>query len=93
MMSHAGWEYQKETLAKVEMSFADQRGLQAKINLFGGAMVNQQKEFTSPFNPVQLWTSGNFIVKLWPYILDLGIPLAGKVEEKKELKSLLKWGE
>ena len=32
--------------------FADQRGLQPKINLFGGVMVNQEKEFTSPFNPM-----------------------------------------
>ena len=31
--------------------FADQRGLQPKINLFGGAMVNE-KEFRSPFNVV-----------------------------------------
>ena len=41
--------------------------LQPKTNLFGGAMVKQEKEFTSPFDPVQLWKSGgNFIVKLWP---------------------------
>ena len=32
--------------------FADQWGLQPKINSFSGAMVNQGKEFTSPFNPV-----------------------------------------
>ena len=30
---------------------ADQWGLQPKINLFGGAMENYEKEFTSPFNP------------------------------------------
>ena len=32
--------------------FADQWGLQPKINLFGGAMVNKEKEFTSLFNAV-----------------------------------------
>ena len=31
--------------------FAEQRGLQPKVNSFGGAIVNQGKEFTSPFNP------------------------------------------
>ena len=30
--------------------FADQWSLQPKINLFGGAMINQEKDFTSPFN-------------------------------------------
>ena len=33
--------------------FVDQLGLQPKINLFGGAMVNQEKEFTSPFTYVK----------------------------------------
>ena len=32
--------------------FADQWGSLPKISLFGGAMVNYEKEFTSPFNPV-----------------------------------------
>ena len=32
--------------------FAEHSGLQPKINSFGGAIVNQGKEFTSPFNPV-----------------------------------------
>ena len=46
--------------------------LQPKINLFGGAMVNQKKEFTSPFNPMQFWKSGeNFIVKFWPHMYPL----------------------
>ena len=52
--------------------FADQWGLQPKINSFSGAMVNQGKEFTSPFNPVKLWKSGgNFIVKLLPHMYPL----------------------
>ena len=52
--------------------FADQWSLQPKINSFGGAIVNQGKEFTSPFSPVQLWKSGgNFMVKLSPHIYPL----------------------
>ena len=31
---------------------ADKWGLQLKINLFGGATVNYDKEMTSPFSPV-----------------------------------------
>ena len=31
---------------------SDQCGLQPKINLFGGAMVNYEKEFTSPLSLV-----------------------------------------
>ena len=49
--------------------FADQRGLQPKINIFGGAIVKLEKEFTSPFSSWQLWkSSGNFIVKLRAHI-------------------------
>ena len=52
--------------------FADQWGLQAKISSFGVAMVNQGKQFTNPFNPVQLWESGgNFIVTLSPHMYPL----------------------
>ena len=32
--------------------FADQRSLQPETNLFGGAMADYEKEFTSPFNAV-----------------------------------------
>ena len=64
-----------------------------KINLFVGAMVNQENEFTNPFNTVQSWESdGNVIVKLWPHMQDLDIPIAGEVEEKEELKNWLKEG-
>ena len=53
-------------------------------------MVNQEKKLTSLFNPVQLWKSGgNFIVKCGHTCTDLGIPIAGEVERREELKNLL----
>ena len=53
-------------------------------------MVNEAKEFTSLFNPVQLWKSGgNVIASCGHACTHLGILIAAKVEEKEELKSLL----
>ena len=45
------------------------------------------------FTPVpESLSGGNFIVKCGHTCTDLGIPIAGKVEEKEELKNFLKWG-
>ena len=64
-------------------------GLQTKINLFGGAIRNSQP------HPI-LCSYGNQAEKSLSSCghtcTDLDIPIAGKVEEKEELKSLLKWG-
>ena len=69
--------------------FADHWGLQTKINLFGGAIRNSQP------HPI-LCSYGNQAEKSLSSCghtcTDLDIPIAGKVEEKEELKSLLKWG-
>ena len=52
--------------------FADQRGLHSKNQFVWWSNGNQEKEFTSPFNAVQLQKPGrNFVVKLWPHIYRL----------------------
>ena len=72
---------------------ADQWGLQPKTSLFGGAMLNQGKEFASPFNPVYLWKSGgNFIVKLPPHMYPLRHSKSWRSCKKEKLKYLLMCG-
>ena len=70
--------------------FADQWGLQPKINSFHGAMVNQMKEFTglsilcSYGNQVKTSLSS-----CCHTCTHLGILIAGEVERKENLKNLL----
>ena len=63
--------------------------MQPKVNLFGGEMENSEKEF------INLFSYENQVEKSWSscgYICtNLGIPIFGEVNEKAELKSLLKW--
>ena len=74
--------------------FAYQWGLLPKINLFGGAMSNQEKEFTSLLilcsyenqMEISLSSCGHTCTHL-------GNLIAREVEEKEELKNLLMWGQ
>ena len=70
--------------------FADKRGLQRKINIFGGAIVKQEKEFTH--KSIQFCVVMEIKWKVHCQVAATHIPTqALEVEEKEELINLLKW--
>ena len=73
--------------------FPDQWGLEPKISLFGGAMVNSEKKFTSQSILCSYGTQVEASLSSCGHTCThLGILIAEKVEEKEGLKNLLMWG-
>ena len=75
----------------VFLIFADYWGFQPKIDLFGGANKGIHKPVESCV-VVEIGWKIHELTSCGCTSAELGIPVAEEVEERKELKNLLKWG-